>query len=151
MSHFNLNPLALALLASFTTHVIANTQNPNTNVQQLSTIVVSASGFEQSLKDAPASISVISKEDIEKKNATTIADLLVDIPGIDVRNGIGKTSGLNVSIRGMNASDTLILIDGRRQTTSADVTPNGFGETATGFIPPLSSIANYQINQHSSL
>ena len=145
MSHFNLHPLTLALFAVFTTTSFANTTEQNSTPHQLSTIVVSASGFEQDLKDAPASISVVTKEDIEKKNATTIADLLVDIPGVDVRNGVGKTSGLDVSIRGMNASDTLILIDGRRQTTSTDVTPNGFGETATGFIPPLSSIERIEV------
>lgn len=67
MSHFNLHPLTLALFATFTTTTFANTTSQNSNTHQLSTIVVSASGFEQDLKDAPASISVITKEDIEKR------------------------------------------------------------------------------------
>lgn len=71
--------------------------------------------------------------------------MLADVPGIDVRNGVGKTAGLNVSMRGMGADDTLILIDGRRQTTSTDVTPNGFGETSTGFMPPLSAIERIEV------
>lgn len=54
-----------------------NETSPNTT-HQLPTIVVSAAGFEQDIKNAPASISVITKEDIEKKNATTISDLLSD-------------------------------------------------------------------------
>lgn len=145
MRSFNLHPLTLALLSSCTTNIFANITVKNQIPQHLSTIVVSASGFEQSVKKAPASISVITKEDIEKKNATTIADLLVDVPGVDVRNGIGKTSGLNVSIRGMKPESTLILINGRRQTTSIDVTPNGFGEVATGFMPPLSSIERIEV------
>jgi outer membrane receptor for ferrienterochelin and colicins len=147
MSHIHrLHPLTLALFASLTTHAVANTSHQKTDVQQLSTIVVSASGFEQSLKDAPASISVVTKEDIEKKNATSIADLLVDVPGVDVRNGVGKTAGLNVSIRGMQADDTLILIDGRRQTTTTeDIMPNGFGEAATSFMPPLSAIERIEV------
>jgi outer membrane receptor for ferrienterochelin and colicins len=147
MSKFNFTPLYLALLGTMTTStVLANTNEANTNPHQLSTIVVSASGFEQQLKDAPASISVITKEDIERKNATSIADLLVDIPGVDVRNGVGKTGGLNVSIRGMNANDTLILIDGRRQTTATnDIMPNGFAEASTSFIPPLSAIERIEV------
>lgn len=146
MSKFNLHPLSLALISTISASAYANTTaEENNNAHQLSTIVVSASGFEQQLKDAPASISVVTREDIERKNATSIADLLVDVPGVDVRNGVGKTSGLNVSIRGMNASDTLILIDGRRQTTSDDVTPNGFGEAATGFMPPLSAIERIEV------
>lgn len=145
MAKFNLHPLCLALLGATSTAVFANTSTDATSTHQLSTIVVSAAGFEQELKNAPASISVVTKEDIEKKNATSIADLLADVPGIDVRNGVGKTAGLNVSMRGMGADDTLILIDGRRQTTSTDVTPNGFGETSTGFMPPLSAIERIEV------
>lgn len=35
---------------------------------QLNDVVVSASGFEQDLVDAPASISIITKEELEKAN-----------------------------------------------------------------------------------
>lgn len=146
MHSFSLRPLTLAIFGVTATSAFAETNSPsNIPTTTLSTIVVSASGFEQQLKDAPASISVITQEDIQRKNATNIADLLVDVPGVDVRNGVGKTAGLNVSIRGMNADDTLILIDGRRQTTSTDVTPNGFGEAATGFMPPLSAIERIEV------
>lgn len=107
--------------------------------------MVSAAGFEQDIKNAPASISVVTKEDIEKKNATSIADLLADVPGIDIRDGIGKTSGLNIKMRGLGNEYSLILIDGRRQTTSSDVTPNGFGESANGFLPPLASIERIEV------
>ncbi|MDY6487604.1 MAG: TonB-dependent receptor domain-containing protein [Acinetobacter faecalis] len=144
MSKFKLNPLSIALLGAIATPTFAETTTENQN-HQLSTIVVSAAGFEQDIKNAPASISVVTKEDIERKNATSVADLLVDIPGVDVRNGVGKTGGLNVSMRGMNADDTLILIDGRRQTTSTDVTPNGFAETSTSFMPPLSAIERIEV------
>lgn len=100
MSKFNLNPLSFALLGAMTTSAFADTTkaSENTNTHQLATIVVSAAGFEQDIKNAPASISVVTKEDIEKKNATSIADLLADVPGIDIRDGIGKTSGLNIKI-----------------------------------------------------
>ncbi len=116
MSKFNLHPLSFALLGAMTTSAFADTTiaPENTNTHQLATIVVSAAGFEQDIKNAPASISVVTKEDIEKKNATSIADLLVDVPGIDIRDGIGKTSGLNIKMRGLGSEYSLILIDGRR-------------------------------------
>lgn len=147
MSKFNLHPLSFALLGAMTTSAFADTTaaSENTNTHQLATIVVSAAGFEQDIKNAPASISVVTKEDIEKKNATSIADLLADVPGIDIRDGIGKTSGLNIKMRGLGSEYSLILIDGRRQTTSSDVTPNGFGESANGFLPPLASIERIEV------
>ena len=147
MRNFNLRPLAVAILGVTTTSVFAETNSTsNVPTTTLSTIVVSAAGFEQDIKNAPASISVVTKEDIEKKNATSIADLLADVPGVDVRNGVGKTGGLNVSMRGMKAEDTLILIDGRRQTTATDnIMPNGFSEASTSFMPPLSAIERIEV------
>ena len=145
MAKFNLHPLCLALLGAASTSVFANSSTDATSTHQLSTIVVSAAGFEQDIKNAPASISVVTKEDIEKKNATSIADLLVDVPGIDIRDGVGKTSGLNIKMRGLGNEYSLILIDGRRQTTSSDVAPNGFGESSNGYLPPLSSIERIEV------
>ncbi|BBI52673.1 hypothetical protein HORIV_50940 [Vreelandella olivaria] len=91
--------------------------------QQLDNIVVSASGFEQAMVDAPASISVISREELSRKRVTSIADALRDVEGVDVGGSVGKTGGRNISIRGMPSDYTLILIDGRRQNAAGSVTP----------------------------
>ncbi|RLK47073.1 outer membrane receptor for ferrienterochelin and colicins [Alkalispirillum mobile] len=117
----------------------------NASERTLDTIVVTATGFEQALKDAPASISVVGREELERNRFSNIAEALADVPGVDVREGTGKTGGLNVSIRGMPSEYTLIMIDGRRQNTSGDVTPNGFGETATSFMPPVSAIERIEV------
>ncbi len=112
---------------------------------RLDNIVVTAAGFEQALQDAPASISVITREELERRQFSNIAEAIADVPGVDVRSGVGKTGGLNVSIRGMPSDYTLTLIDGRRQNTSGSVTPNGFGETSTSFMPPLSAIERIEV------
>ncbi|SER79319.1 outer membrane receptor for ferrienterochelin and colicins [Vreelandella subterranea] len=112
---------------------------------QLDNIVVSASGFEQAMVDAPASISVVSREELERKRVTSIADALRDVEGVDVGGQVGKTGGRNISLRGMPSDYTLILIDGRRQNTAGSVTPNGFGETSTSFFPPVSSIERIEV------
>ncbi|TDR56023.1 outer membrane receptor for ferrienterochelin and colicins [Halomonas ventosae] len=108
--------------------------------QQLDDIVVSAAGFEQAMAEAPASISVISRQELEEKRVSSLADALRGVEGVDVGGQVGKTGGRNISIRGMPSDYTLVLIDGRRQNTAGSVTPNGFGETATSFFPPVSSI-----------
>ncbi len=53
-------------------------------LNQLETIVVTASGFEQDIKKAAASISVLSQEEINKKAYRDITDALKDIPGVVV-------------------------------------------------------------------
>lgn len=107
--------------------------------------VVSAAGYEQKITDAPASISVVSGEELQKKRYSNLAQALEDVEGIDVRQGTGKTGGLNISIRGLPSDYTLILIDGRRQNTAGNVTPNGFNETSTSFMPPLSAIERIEV------
>src|SRR5690554_3406065 len=115
MFHSRRTALAVAITgATFTLTVQA--QEP----ARLDNIVVTAAGFEQALRDAPASISVVTREELERKRFSNIAEAIADVPGVDVRSGTGKTGGLNVSIRGMPSDYTLILIDGRRQNASGD-------------------------------
>src|SRR5690606_30883186 len=40
---------------------------------------------------------------------------------------------------------TLVLIDGRRQNSAGSVTPNGFGETSTSFLPATSAIERIEV------
>ncbi|MCE8038769.1 MAG: TonB-dependent receptor domain-containing protein [Halomonadaceae bacterium] len=140
MLHARRNALAVAI-ASVPLAFTVQAQDS----ARLDSIVVTAAGFEQALQDAPASISVVTREELEQRRFSNIAEAIADIPGVDVRSGVGKTGGLNVSIRGMPSDYTLILIDGRRQNTSGSVTPNGFGETATSFMPPMSAIERIEV------
>jgi len=127
------------LILSFSPFVMADT-NSDTD-----TIVVTASGFEQQLKNAPATISVITKEQLEDKQVNDLAEALENVEGVDVRASTGKTGGMDISIRGMPSEYTLVLIDGRRQNESSDITPNGFGSMQTNFIPPISAIERIEV------
>src|SRR5690606_21630593 len=145
MRNFNLRPLAVAILGVTAASAHAETNNTTVPVTQLSTIVVSAAGYEQKIKDAPASITVLTEEDFKTKRITSLADALSDVEGIDISPTAGKTGGLDISIRGLPSEYTLVLIDGRRQNSTGDITPNGFGETKNNFIPPLSAIERIEI------
>lgn len=108
-------------------------------------VVVTASGFEQDLKQAPASISVVTRSELESRPFRDLAEALQGVEGVDVLGTTGKTGGLDISIRGMPSEYTLILIDGRRQNAAGDVTPNGFSAAHTSFVPPLSAIERIEI------
>src|SRR5690606_2158392 len=73
--------------------------------------VVSAAGFEQHIADAPASISVIDREQLETRSYTDVTDALKDIPGVTVTGGGSRQ---DISLRGMSPKYTMILVDGRR-------------------------------------
>lgn len=109
------------------------------------TVVVTAAGYEQKIIEAPASISVLDRANLEEKRFGSLAEALQDVQGVDVGGEAGKTGGLNISIRGMPSDYTLVLIDGRRQNAPGGVTPNGFGETSTSFLPPFSAIDRIEV------
>ncbi len=76
------------------------------------TLVVTASATEQNVKDAPASISVITQQDLQRKPVQNLKDVLRDVPGVQLTNEGDNRKG--VSIRGLSSSYTLILVDGKR-------------------------------------
>lgn len=108
-------------------------------------VVVTAAGYKQRIVEAPATISVLDRANLEEKRFGSLAEALQDVPGIDVGGEAGKTGGLNISMRGMPSDYTLVLIDGRRQNAPGGVTPNGFGETSTSFLPPYSAIDRIEV------
>ncbi|NWC61575.1 catecholate siderophore receptor CirA [Cedecea sp. P7760] len=76
------------------------------------TLVVTASAIEQNLKDAPASISVITQDELQKRPVNNLKDVLQNVPGVQLTNESDNRRG--VSLRGMDSSYTLILVDGKR-------------------------------------
>lgn len=107
-------------------------------------IVVTAAGFEQQVTDAPASISVLTREDIERGYYRNITDALRDVPGVIVTGGGSGDNGYDISIRGMPADYTLILIDGRPQN-SRQTRPNGSAGFEQDWLPPLQAIERIEV------
>ncbi|CAM2858667.1 TonB-dependent receptor domain-containing protein [Helicobacter burdigaliensis] len=111
----------------------------------LDTSVVSATGFEQDVKDAPASISVISKEELESKPFKDIGEALMGLPGVDV--SMNKLGSYDFSIRGFSSSSgyVLVLVDGKRQNSVQGLYDDGFGGVESNFLPPLSMIERIEV------
>ncbi|RBQ32315.1 TonB-dependent receptor [Arcobacter sp. FW59] len=108
-------------------------------------VVTSAAGYEQKITDAPASISVITQEDLQKKPYTNLLDAVKDIEGVDIGESTDKSGQGTVSIRGMGADYTLVLIDGKKQNNNGDIYPNDFGGLQFANIPPLSMIERIEV------
>src|SRR5690554_3504627 len=112
---------------------------------RLDKMVVSAAGYEQKITDAPASISVITSEDLQKKPYANLLDAVKDIEGVDIGETTDKSGQGTVSIRGMGADYTQVLIDGKRQNNNGDIYPNGFGGLQFANIPPLSMVERIEV------
>ncbi|RDU52322.1 TonB-dependent receptor domain-containing protein [Helicobacter sp. MIT 01-3238] len=112
--------------------------------KQLDRVVVSASGYEQDIKNAPASISIIPKEEIMTRPIRDLGDAVQDTPGVYVE--ANKTGGNTISMRGFGSAYTLILIDGKRQNVAQGFDSSGFANgTYSSFMPPLSAIERIEV------
>ena len=86
----------------------------------LSSVVVTASGTAVDIREAPASVSVITREDIERQPVSSIGALLGTLPGVS--GGQAATGAQSkIRLRGLPEKYTLILIDGQRQGNSSGV------------------------------
>ena len=107
--------------------------------------VVSAAGYEQKITEAPASVTVVTQEDLQKKPHAGLADALRDIEGIDVGATQDKAGNISITMRGLESKYTLVLIDGRRQSDIGDIAPNNFGNNQFMYMPSLDSIERIEV------
>lgn len=109
---------------------------------ELDASVVSASGYAQDVRQAPASVSVIGAEALADKPVADIGAAVGDVPGVDIDTT--KMGNATISIRGFDSAYTLIMVDGRRQNVSTAMIDNGFDPTST-FMPPMGMIESIEV------
>ncbi len=81
---------------------------------ELPLTLVTATGIEQAVTESLTSSTVIDREEIERRQAQSVQDVLRGVPGMAISNdgGLGKNS--SVFLRGTNSDHVLVLIDGVR-------------------------------------
>ena len=113
------------------------------NLKLKTIVVTSAGGYEQNIADAAATISVISKEELEKKSYSDVTDALKNVPGVFVQGG---GTNQTISIRGMGSAYTLFLIDGKPMNDGSLLTTNGGVQGASvNFLPPIEAIERIEV------
>lgn len=121
--------------------------NGDTKSYTLQKSVVSATGFEQEIKDAPASMSVVTQKYLQEIDYHDLAEALVNVPGVDIGTEQGKTGGFNISIRGLPSNYTLYLVNGLRQNVAGNVGTNngGWNQALNVFMPPRVAIQRIEV------
>ncbi|MGB5606314.1 MAG: TonB-dependent receptor [Gammaproteobacteria bacterium] len=77
-------------------------------------IVVTASRIAESADNTLFSVTIIKREEIERSQSASIADLLRGKAGIDVTNQGGQGQLTSLFLRGTNTSHVTVLVDGIR-------------------------------------
>jgi len=98
-----LSVLSLAVAASVQAQAI-----------EVNPVVVSATRMEQPLSQVLSSVSVITRADIDKSQAATLADLLQGEAGFEFGRNGGPGTTTSFFLRGQDSINTVVLIDGVR-------------------------------------
>jgi vitamin B12 transporter len=79
---------------------------------ELQLVVVTATRVPTPILDVASSVTVVTAADIEARQERTFADVLKDIPGINVVQTGGPGGETSVFMRGTNSNHTKVFIDG---------------------------------------
>jgi vitamin B12 transporter len=85
---------------------------PSPGEAEAEQVVVSATRFDIPLDQSPASVSVISSEDLEQKQIERVSDALREVPGLSVVQTGTAGQLTSVFIRGLRSEHTQVLLDG---------------------------------------
>lgn len=91
---------------------------------QLDEVVISAMRTDNLLSEVPASVSVVSRDDMEMKQASDIGDVMKNLPNVNFGGG-PRVSGEIPTIRGYSGASVTLMVDGARRndTTNTLRTP----------------------------
>lgn len=101
------------LFALFSTPLLAE------DAFELDDLLVTASLQPISINDVASSITIITREEIEQKQVKFLSDLLRGVPGFSVSQAGGAGSQTQLRVRGAEANQLLVLIDGVRANDPA--------------------------------
>ena len=105
-----------AIAAAISLSLFGNAQAQQ--VKALEPVVVTANRIEVPVDEALASVTVLTRADIEQSQAPDLLDLLARQAGIDVARTGGPGQASTLFMRGSNSNHTLVLVDGIRVNTS---------------------------------
>ena len=105
---------------------------------EVNPVVVSASRMEQPLSQVLSSVSVITRQEIEKSQAASLADLIQGEAGFEFGRTGGPGATTSFFLRGQESKSVVILIDGVRAQT------DGAGALTTTNLP-LAQIESVEI------
>lgn len=112
--------IASGLLTLCAVSAAQTTWAQNDDAVEQERLVVTATRQSQSIDDTLASVSLITREDIERSQAQDISELLRTLPGVDLVRSGPRGSQTSLFLRGTNSNQVLVLIDGVRASEAAN-------------------------------
>ena len=108
-------------------------------------LVVTATGFSQERREAPATISVVNEKELNTRSNQNVTEALREMPGVLVGNGHGSLASGDVQMRGMDSTYTSYMVNGIKQATRESRPYGHHIGTEAAFMPPLAAIERIEV------
>ena len=102
----------LAMLLATSGSLTAQESGNTVEEEEIEEIVVTATRIETPSEEVASSVTVITREEIENKQKTTVLEILRGVPALDVVQTGGPGGYTSIFIRGAKSEHTLVLVDG---------------------------------------
>ena len=92
---------------------------------QLDTVTSTATRNPTAIHDVAGTVSVITAEELERRNANSMQDIVRYEPGVTVSNSPTRVGAGNFTIRGIGGNRVLVLVDGFTSPDYIDASAGG--------------------------
>ena len=104
-------------------------EEPQTNINEftLDTVIVTASRIPETITEAKADVSVVTRKQIEEMHMETVEEALRTVPGVQFLNY--GANGINANLSGVRingSKDIVVLVDGVRVTDFQGANNSGY-------------------------
>lgn len=100
------------------------------------TVLITATGTPQTVDEISKAVSVVTAQEIDRRNEYSLAEALRAVPGLRIQQLGGPGTFTRIQTRGLRDSDTAILVDGLRLRDAASTQGD-----ATSFIEELYNVS----------
>ena len=154
MKRIRRKTLPAALIGAFGASVLLAAGGASAQqAQKVEKIEVTGTNIKRTDVETPSVVQVITREQIERSGATSVAELLREVPAIaggsaqDFDGGTGFQRGnQTASLRGLGSVATLVLLNGRRIAPAPYADPNlGQGSSYNLNTIPISAIERIDV------
>jgi iron complex outermembrane receptor protein len=120
--------------------------------QKLERVEITGSAIKRVDAEGPVPVEVYTRKEIARTGATTVNELIRSIPSIDIfdqgelaSNSPSGSGTANIGMRGLDSSNVLVLLNGRRLPVNALYDSSGAGAAFDVNTIPLSAVERVEI------
>jgi outer membrane cobalamin receptor len=110
----------IAALVSFSLFlVLTNVALAAEYDMQSGSVVMTATKTPKKLQDVTQSVTVITGDELKNSSATTVAEVLRNVAGVDIRSYGSRGAASFINLRGAGSPQVLVLLDGKRLNSAS--------------------------------